>query len=314
MKFRTELSPRKLPFQLTHKDKLLFVGSCFSEHIGNCFQRLGFDSLLNPYGVLFNPLSITANINRSITLGDVQSNELIFQNDRWHHWLLHGSFGALTEQLLSDEIHRTDLAVNRFLQQASVLFVTLGSAWVYEHLDSGIVVGNCHKVPQSQFLKKMLSLEDVTNSLESLITNAHKVNPALQVVITVSPVKHLRDGLVENSMSKSVLLLAANSLTTSIDKVHYFPSYELITEDLRDYRYYEEDMAHPNEQAQAYVWEKLSLAVFSDAQLALNSRLEKLLERKNHRPLFPESNESIAFADKLKADLTQLFGETGIRI
>ncbi|MES2628684.1 MAG: GSCFA domain-containing protein, partial [Bacteroidota bacterium] len=186
--------------------------------------------------------------------------------------------------------------VSAFLNKASVVFVTFGSAWVYRHRKTGLDVGNCHKVAQSEFEKRLLSVTEITAVYRELVAALQQQYPQLRVVFTVSPVKHVRDGLLENLQSKSVLLLACMELAR-LRGISYFPAYELMTEDLRDYRFYEADMAHPNEQAVTYIWEKLSETIFSPVQQQLNTRISALRNRQEHRALFPDSGEHKEFVE-----------------
>lgn len=309
MKFRSELAIRPFDFQVSHKDKMIFVGSCFSANIGEKLQALGYDVMLNPFGVLFNPLSMFENIRRAVCGSVVSEKEFVFSEERWNHWQFHGSMGRKNKNDLVQAINLVDEAVKQRLSEASVLFLTLGSAWVYEHPEQGIIVGNCHKVAQDQFRKRLLSVHELLEAWHRLKAELYTVNPSLKVVLTVSPVKHLRDGISENLISKSTLLLFSHQ-TEEL----YFPAYELISEDLRDYRFYEGDLAHPNELAINYVWEKFAPAFFSKEELQLNERIQKLVNKKNHRPLFPDSASSEAFVVKLEREMEEFFAETGIRL
>ncbi len=292
---------------------MVLVGSCFTEHIGTHLKELGYTCLSNPFGVLFNPISIAENLIHAVSATSVDEDDLVFHNELWHHWRFHGQFSNTSKDELINQCTKVMHMVREDIKEASVLIITLGSAWVYEWNTKNKMVGNCHKVPQKEFKKRLLEVEETKLRLTEMIAVLQAFNPKLQVIFTVSPVKHIRDGIQENVLSKSVLLLAVNALVNA-KKVDYFPAYELITEDLRDYRFYTPDMAHPTDQAVEYVWEKFAGSVFDLPQAQLNDRISKLVQMKKHRFLFPESIESIKFQEKLMEEIQLLEAETGLSI
>ncbi len=314
MKFRTELGVNPFPFNLSHSDAVVFFGSCFSENIGHRFQQLAYQTLVNPHGILFGSPAILANLKRVLNKELPKDNELLEAGTQWAHWYGHSALYGSSKQELLQNIAAADAQTRSYLKQARVCFITLGSSWVYRHKKENFVVGNCHKQEANVFVKELQTNNQVEADLQAMITLLRDFNPKLEIVFTVSPVKHIRDGLVENNLSKAILLVATQQMAAKNEQVHYFPAYELLSEDLRDYRYYAADMAHPSEQAVNYIWEKLCTTIFSADELQLNVKIERLRNAQNHRPLFPDSMENKSFQANLKRQLEQFYTETGIQL
>lgn len=195
----------------------------------------------------------------------------------------HSQVSSTAPGMLKEEISQLDKVLSQALSTASTVFITLGTAWVYEHISLGQIVANCHKVPAKDFDKKLLSPSEIHESLQGMVDSIQAVNPQTEIVFTVSPVRHIKDGIVENSLSKSLLIAGAHQCVVNNDGCHYFPSYELLMDDLRDYRFYDGDMIHPSKEAIAYCWEKFSLAFFDEKTMAINQRIEKVLLAQQHR-------------------------------
>jgi len=314
MKFRTALAVESFSFQLTYRDPLCFLGSCFSENMSEKFAYLGFNSLVNPHGTLFGAHALLENLRRAVLQDNIPENEIVQFNGKWSHLFSHSSLSAGTREALLSNIQRADESLKHQLNMAKVCFITLGSAWVYRHKNTGLVVGNCHKIAGDQFEKFLQTPDEIQAYLNRMLVLLQRVNPDLKVVFTVSPVKHIRDGLVENNLSKSTLLLAVNQLVKSSFQSFYFPAFELLTEDLRDYRFYAEDLAHPNDLAINYIWERLREVIFDEKQEALNNRVIKLRKAMEHRPFDPNTEESKLFQLNLQQQLEALVDETGIRL
>lgn len=261
------------------------MGSCFAEHMGRKLEERRFQPVTNPFGILYNPVSLARGLDRLREGRPYEARALFRHGELWHSWDHHGRFSHPRRENALQGINRALQAGHHLLQQAPWLLLTLGTAWVYRLKDSGRIVANNHKLPASAFEKGLLPLQEVTAALD----NALSLLPDTRVILTVSPVRHLRDGLVDNQRSKATLLLAAHELCRRFERVHYFPAYELILDELRDYRYYEADMIHPNAQAVDYVWE-----VFLDTYLADEARsamqaVERVLQAIRHRPLHPDT-------------------------
>ena len=252
-------SPSRL---VNYKDGLVFVGSCFSEHIANRLIDFEFNVQNSPNGIVYNPISLADAFLRISENRDYVQNDLIHHNGYWHSKFHHGSFSDLH---VHDTLHGMNNNLHAFrdaLKKAKFLFVSFGSAIVYTWKEDGNVVANCHKIPQQKFEKRLLSVNEISDTWRHVIEILKQLNPHLQIVFTVSPVKHLKDGVEQNQISKSILMLALYELKNRNPDLNYFPAYELVTDDLRDYRFYETDGAHPNTMAIDYVFDKFSAAYF----------------------------------------------------
>ena len=317
MNFRTELHIPASPWRITHKDKLLLLGSCFADTVGERFQSAGFDALVNPFGTLYNPASIAAILSRLFEpFEPFAPFELLpFGSEGWGSWMSHSLLSRPTrEEALALHNQRLEEAAAQ-LRQATVLFVTFGTAWVYRLADTSEVVANCHHEPVSRFTRERLSVEEIVRLWQPLLKRLHAANPDLRVIFTVSPIRHLRDGAHDNQLSKSTLLLAVEQLQHLSDAsdqtphAAYFPSYELLLDDLRDYRFYAEDLCHPSSVAASYIWERFSETWFDATTRDLIARVEELTKALHHRPLHPDSPENRRFQEQTRARLQALLDE-----
>lgn len=293
MIFRTELSAKPNNPQLTYKDNLLFLGSCFADNMSTYFKQARFNCTSNPFGTLYHPVAISKAIR--IALDDDYRTDPIETNELWTSFDVHSSLSRAEKEEFLQNFNIKQQELKEQLLDAQFLFITLGTAHVYKHKSSNTIVANCHKISQSEFRKELLSFELITSSLEKTIKTLLQVNPKINIVFTLSPVRYLRDGFEGNQLSKSLLYVAIKDVVASHDKVSYFPSYEFILDDLRDYRYYEKDLVHPNQLALDYVWEKLKLTFLSEKTQQILRRIEKINARLNHRLFNPETPAAKAF-------------------
>jgi len=290
MEFHLNYNPAPSSVKITHADKILLIGSCFAENIGEKLLVNKFQTLINPNGILFNPSSIATAL-RSYLKPETRNTETQkpHLNNNLHFSLEHhGSFSSSTKEELESKINSSTIKAHQQLKEAKFLIITFGSAFAYRNIATDKIVANCHKLPQQEFKKELLSVGDIVADYRLLFEELKNFNPQLNIILTVSPVKYLRDGLVENNLSKATLLLAVNQLLTlnsQLSTLNYFPSYELVTDDLRDYRFYKEDMAHPNEQAINYVWEKFSAVYFSEETNSLIKNIKDITQAAQHRPI-----------------------------
>ncbi len=293
--FRTliKIAPQKL--QITHKDSILFLGSCFAGNIGNRMQSLKFNTLVNPFGVIFNPSSVAESIRLLAECKSFSKEDLFFYNGLWFSFNHHGSFSSPDPDACLDAINSELKAASEILKKCKFLSLTFGTSWIYRHKQNGKVVANCHKLPESNFSRQLLKPDEIVKEYSELIKSLHSQNPGLRLLFTISPVRHLRDGMEGNQLSKSILHLAVNQILKENENCFYFPAYEIVMDDLRDYRFYEEDMVHPNKLAINYIWDQFSQAYFSSETQELNKELEKLVSALNHRPLHPEGMEFNTF-------------------
>lgn len=298
MKFRTEVDIKPKPDSVSYKTEILSMGSCFADEIGQRLHDLGFSINVNPAGIIFNPVSIADFFK--YTPGEKLNDELIVEREgMFYHHGFHSKVSAPTEARLKRQIEEILNLVNSKLLNGNLLLITYGTAWVYRHVKSNQLVANCHKVPQKEFSKELLSLEDLKEMYADLFEKLTKVNSSLKIMLTVSPVRHIKDGVHENNLSKSVLFLLTDFLVKKFDQVNYFPAYELIVDDLRDYRFYKEDLIHPTKQAVDYVFEKFGDTYFSEKTKQGVEIQKSIWQLKNHR-LQTETGINEALSGKLK--------------
>jgi hypothetical protein len=276
--------------KLTYNESQFFIGSCFAENIALRMQTHKFQTLLNPHGVMYNPESIATGIRRYLSNKAYSEQDLFFANDCYHSWDHHSRFSATQAAACLSEINKQITGAHDALKKAGWLFITFGSAYVYRHKQSGKRVGNCHKQPQQEFVKELLTVEELVTMYKALIADLQQWNSKLKIVLTVSPVRYIRDGIVENTWSKARLIEVVHQLKDD-EKVMYFPAYELIMDDLRDYRFYKEDLVHPTEQAIDYVFEKLRTALFDETTTAVFEKINDIVKAKSHR-VFQEDTET----------------------
>ncbi|MEO5984260.1 MAG: GSCFA domain-containing protein [Ferruginibacter sp.] len=302
MDFRAEFHPKQFPQLIQHGQKLFLTGSCFTEQIGSKLESHKFDVLQNPNGILFNPVSIAQSINSYIDQKIYSKDELFYNNEIWCSWKHHSRFSGLDNETVLHNINKSQKQASEFLQQSHWLLITLGSAFVYEKDGEkaddryGNVVANCHKVAADKFKRYLLSAGEITNLLKSMISRVKQYSPAIKIIFTISPVRHLRDGFVENNRSKAALIQSVHNLIDDTS-IFYFPAYELIIDDLRDYRFYAEDMVHPNYQATNYVWEKFMATCIDGRSREIMKEILVINSAINHRPFNPLSEQHKLFVN-----------------
>ncbi len=293
MDFHLEFSPKPFAGKIAHREHLLLIGSCFTENIGSKLKQLKFSVLENPNGILFNPISITRSILSYIENKQYTAPDLFYQNESWNSWEHHSRFSHPQQEACLAQINQSQEVAHAFLQKANWLLITVGSAFVYER--DGDVVANCHKVPTDKFNKRLLSIEEIKNAFKKMLDAVFAYNVLAKIIFTISPVRHLRDGFVENNRSKAALIQAVHQLIEDDKRLFYFPAYELVIDDLRDYRFYAEDMVHPNYAATNYVWEKfISTCIDEPAQL-LMKEINSINAAKSHKPFNSASEQHKKF-------------------
>ncbi len=292
MDLHLEFSPKPFDIKISHRQKLLLIGSCFTEQIGHKLVQHKFQVLDNPNGILFNPVSIANAVASYIDNKQYSSNDLFYQNECWNSWAHHSRFSHPGKEDCLRLINDSQVKANQFLKETDWLLVTLGSAFVYE-LGNGDVVANCHKVPTDKFNKRLLRVDEVVAALQNMQEQLRQFNPAIKIIYTISPVRHLRDGFVENNRSKATLINAVHQLISG--NIFYFPAYELVIDDLRDYRFYAEDMVHPNYAATNYVWEKFIATCIDEASQSLMKEINNINAAKSHKAFNPASAQHKKF-------------------
>ena len=288
MKFRTEIPTPKYPFDINYQDKLMLLGSCFSDHIGNFFQEMRFDTLSNPFGTLFNPVSIANALKMCINPELFNEQYIDFFNEKWISYAHHGKFSHPDKETFLQNIRQNLDKAHDFLSSANYLFITFGTAYCYRLIERDLIVANCHKIPANQFEKQLLTIEQIVGLYQDLLEQLRQFNPKLKIIFTVSPVRHLADGFHENQISKSTLHLSVNQLVENTN-TFYFPSYEMVQDDLRDYRFYAADLCHPSDAAVTYIREKLTDAFFTPETQERMKEVVKGNKAQGHRNNVPIS-------------------------
>ena len=287
--------------KISYNDKILLLGSCFADNIGEKFNAHYFDSLSNPLGTLYNPASIaTALCSSSNIQSPIANTHLVEWGGMWHSMQHHGSFSHPDKAELISRCEQSRAQLINYLQEASVVIVTFGTAWVYEY--EGEVVANCHKLPAAQFVRRRLTVEEIVGMWQPILASM----PDKHWIFTVSPIRHIKDGLHENQISKAILLQAIDRLTSTNEALSYFPSYEIMMDELRDYRFYAEDMVHPSPIAVNYIWQRFVGTFMLPATQEEMRVLHQLWRDRHHRFLHPESAEAQVFAERTKKRLQEL--------
>ena len=301
------LTPVVLPKQaprIVPSTRFLLVGSCFATHIGAQLQRSGLQVEVNPFGVVYNPESIALALEAML---DERLPDACFFEGRdnlWHSWLHASEFSAPDEATCRKRVGERFTEACGKLRQADVICFTFGTNRVYEH--AGRVVGNCHKEPASQFVERSLTIQEIVERWHTLLERIRTVNPTVEIIFTVSPYRYAKYGMVENQRAKATLLLAIEELTRKMERVHYFPAYEILLDELRDYRFYASDMLHPSEVAVNYIWQRFTSWAFTPEALKFAQEWERTERDLAHRPLNPESDAHKAFLEKVMARRAQL--------
>ncbi|HXL58251.1 MAG TPA: GSCFA domain-containing protein [Chitinophagaceae bacterium] len=304
MQLLASINIKSLQPPITYKDNILLTGSCFTEHIGNYLMDVKFNVLQNPNGILFNPLSICSSLVSYIHNKQYSEDDLFFFNEAWHSWQHHSRFSNSDLNECLRIINESQNKAHEFLEKADWIIITLGSSFVYKlspeappSLKKGnnIEVANCHKAPAQTFIKHLCTIEETVSALDGTIHQLFHFNPQLKIIFTISPVRHLRDGVVENNRSKARLIEAVHHLINKFDKLYYFPAYELVIDVLRDYRFYDIDLAHPNYAATQFVLEKFSEFCFDESTQELMKEIRKITIAKNHTPFNPHSQQHKKF-------------------
>ncbi len=301
MRFRTEISLQPLAERIDHSAKIFALGSCFAESISERLQRAKFSVTTNPFGVLFNPLSIASAIERLSDTRVFAVCDIREGREGFFSFDAHSSLDGKTHTEIFANLNQAVAQGSKALHDADWVILTFGTAWVYER--EGKVVANCHKQPAKEFERRRLSVEEIVERYRTLFEGVLRDK---RVLLTVSPVRHLGDGLQENSLSKAILRLAVEELVAKYENAHYFPSYEILIDDLRDYRYYADDLAHPSKMAVEYVWERFCEYALTDKARELLPKIEQIVSAAEHRPFNPESDAHRAFCRKMLAKVEEM--------
>jgi len=309
MEFRTQIPLKKQANNLIdYQSKMLLLGSCFSENIGSKFEYYKFQNTINPFGVLFHPKAIKAFLERVVKQKLYSEKDIVFQNEQYHCFDAHSSLSNPNKEELLSDLNTILKSTYQQITESTHLIITLGTAWVYEHLERNKVVANCHKIPQKEFCKNILSVDEITNSLQNIEQLVNKVKPNIQLIYTVSPVRHIKDGFIENQQSKAHLITGIHQILKA-HNVCYFPSYEIMMDDLRDYRFYATDMIHPNQIAIDYIWEQFQTVWLNDSVKDTMKKVATIQNGLMHRPFNRDSEQHQKFVRQLEVKKKNLMAD-----
>lgn len=309
MNFQTQIPIPKSEFPIDYNSKLLLLGSCFAENMAEKFEYFKFENVVNPFGIIFNPVSLEKLIFRSIHKNYFTEKDIFYHNDLWHCFEVHSELSNPNKEEFLQTLNEIIDSTNQQLSESTHVIITLGTSWVYRNIETHEIVANCHKVPQKQFTKELLSIEQIEDSLQIIIAEIHAENPNCKFIFTVSPVRHIKDGFVENNVSKAHLISAINSLlNTDYGKLNtnYFPSYEIMMDELRDYRFYAEDMLHPNQTAIDYIWIKFFENYVAEKEFGTMQQVCDIQKALHHRPFNPNSESHQKFLENLNQKINYL--------
>lgn len=314
MEFLLPFDLKEQSRQISYGEKIMLMGSCFTEHIGNSLAAIKFDVLQNPNGILFGPDAVCKSLSSYKTEKIYKEEDLFLLNEVWYSWDHHSRFSHTSREAALEMINDSQQQAHEFLQSANWLVITLGSAFSYvltpeadraaAAVDSG--VANCHRAPASWFRKEMLETKAIITMLHHCISEIRQLNPQLQIIFTISPVRHIRDGVVENNRSKARLIEAVHQIVSSVENCYYFPAYELVIDVLRDYRFYDIDLVHPNYAATAYVLDKFTAACITAESRVLMKEIRQIINARKHRPLQPGTYAHRQFLIQSLEKVTQL--------
>ncbi|HLW08055.1 MAG TPA: GSCFA domain-containing protein [Marinilabiliaceae bacterium] len=296
--FRTIVKPQKSEKKIAVGSGVFFMGSCFAENIGSVMQQSRFPVMINPHGVLYNPASLSQALESIVDNERIDEEKLHFLNGHWHSFMHHGKFSHLDAYEVVHSINDATNQAHQFLQRCEFLVITFGTAFVYQHKELRKVVANCHKFPSEDFERYQLHADEIVDLFKETLIRLRILNPTIEVILSVSPVRHLRDGAQGNQLSKSTLLLGQDKLVSLFDRVNYFPAYEIMMDDLRDYRFYDASMLQPNEVAIDYIWRRFSETYLDDSARSFYKQVQKVVRARNHRPLGHEKVQHSLFLSK----------------
>ena len=310
MQFRTQIPLSKTNNPIDYNSKVLSFGSCFAENMADKFDYFKFQNETNPFGIIFNPVSIEKIINRTVQEKWFTEKDVFFHNERWHSFDVHSDLSNSDRQELLETLNKAISETHKQLKQATRIIITYGTSWIYRNLESEQIVANCHKVPQKQFSKELLSVDATEKSIQNTINLIQTLNPDINFIFTISPVRHIKDGFAENQLSKSHLFAGLHQVlkthNSKLITANYFPSYEIMMDELRDYRFYGEDMLHPNQVAIDYIWHKFSENYITENAILIMKEIDGIQKSLRHRSFNPESEQHQKFLAKLQQRINVL--------
>ena len=309
MQFTTRIHLSKFQNSISYDSKILSLGSCFAENIGAKLDYFKFQNTTNPFGIIFNPVSLEQLIYRIVNQIEFTEADVFYHNDLWYCYEVHSEFSNPDKEIFLNSLNQIVASTHQQIVSLTHCIVTLGTAWVYRNNDSKEIVANCHKVPQKHFTKELLSIETIENSITNIISLVHQINKNVQFICTISPVRHIKDGFMENTLSKAHLISAIHSSNQQPTIINYFPSYEIVMDELRDYRFYAEDMLHPNAIAINYIWERFKETAISEEVYRIMDEVESIQKALAHKPFNPNSESHQKFVKNLTTKIQLLHNQ-----
>jgi len=306
MNFQTQIPFQKSDFPIDYTSKVMLLGSCFAENMAQKFEYFKFDTVVNPFGIIFNPVSLEKLILRSIHKRYFTEIDIFYYNEAWHSYEVHSELSNPNKEEFLNTLNELIDSTSWHVEKSTHCVITLGTSWVYRYIESNEIVANCHKVPQKQFVKELLSIAQIETSLQNIIAEIHAINAKCNFVFTVSPVRHIKDGFVENNVSKAHLISALHSSNFQLPASGYFPSYEIMMDELRDYRFYAEDMLHPNQTAIDYIWIKFFENYINEKEFSMMNQVCEIQRALKHRPFNPNSESHKKFLENLNQKINTL--------
>jgi len=304
MNFRTKINTGQASNQITYHNSLLTIGSCFAKHIGSKLEQYKFQVSNNEFGTVYNPLSIFTLLQSALDQNQIIIKDLIQNGDIYSHWDFHSDFSSIHPEEVVKHTNQIIEQTSGLLQKLNYIFISFGSAFAYQH--KGKIVTNCHKFPATQFLKIRLTTAAILEEFSNLKSQIEAVNKNINWVFTVSPVRHVRDGIIDNQRSKSILIESCHQITDQFENCTYFPSYEIMMDDLRDYRFYTADLLHPNEQAIDYIWDIFTSMYIDQNAIATMKKINKIIQNVNHKSFHPNSDTHQKFIKKTLALINEM--------
>lgn len=310
MHFRTQIPIPKNTQPIDYNSKIISLGSCFAVNMSEKLDYFKFRNSCNPFGILFHPLAIERLIAFAVSQKVFTEADIFFHNERWHCYDAHSDLSNPDPMALINDLTTIIQSTWKQLSEATDIIITYGTAWVYRNNESSVIVANCHKVPQKQFEKQLLSIEVIQKSIQNTIHLIQSINPDVKIIFTVSPVRHIKDGFVENQLSKSHLISAIHgAFDLQVSAFDYFPSYEIMMDELRDYRFYADDMLHPSQLAIDYIWKRFKETNISETALSIMEEVETIQKSLSHKPFNPDSESHQKFEAKLKDKIATLVSQ-----
>lgn len=305
MQFRTQIPVQQSPFPIDYNAKIISLGSCFAVNMAQKLEFYKFQNSCNPFGIIFNPVSIEKLVERAVNKDFFTEKDVFFHNDLWHCFEVHSELSNPDKAIFLQLLNELVVATNQQIIESTHFLITYGTSWVYRNIENNQIVANCHKLPQKQFSKEILSIETIQTAIQNTLRLIQSINPEAKFTLTVSPVRHIKDGFVENQRSKAHLISAIHQVLEdseicNLKSAIYFPSYEIMMDELRDYRFYAEDMLHPSALAVDYIWERFKEASISIKALSVLEEVGSIQTALNHRPFNPDSNAHQLFLSKLQ--------------